>query len=37
MSLGSAFELETQVITSKEVEFITEEKLIEINNLITEI
>jgi four helix bundle protein len=37
ISLGSAFELETQVITSKEVEFITEDKLIEINNLITEI
>ncbi len=37
MSLGSAFELETQIITSKEIEFINEDKLNELNNLITEI
>jgi len=37
MSLGSAFELETQIITSKEIEFINEEKLTELILLITEV
>ena len=37
ISLGSAFELETQIITSKEIGLINEDKLTEINNLITEI
>jgi four helix bundle protein len=37
ISLGSAFELETQVITSKEVGFLSEEKLSDLNTIITDI
>lgn len=37
MSLGSAYELETQIIISKEIEFVTEQIFTELVEFITEI